>query len=412
MTCKTQTQTEPSATTNLAVRSTNGGNWLFINNQLFRGGWARVLGPYTVSVYTAIAMHANDKQKAWPSYQTIAKQTGMSRRNAIRGVQTLAKYRIIRVEDRHDSDGHQETNMFTLLAPSAWICPDLAAQDSLCESPPPVTHSHPNKTQFKQKTTNKTHGNKKAGNVPDIPMSPYADVVVALLTEIGVVGSKLREIVTLAPPIECVEGWVRYAQTQALINPAGFVVEQILNGTSPPQPQLIKQRSGPMTAREIWEELQAEEETVGEPEPDESQGTIMSSYGDSGDGICSSALAKASIAPNLPPPGTHLWTMALESLRMMVFKSVFAKFFKDSHAVGRRDQQLIVAVVSVEARDWLAHRLMRRVLEAVSSIDPTVTAVKFVVATKYERAEEPLQWDLSAKIPSTISVRQPMVMAA
>ncbi len=69
------------------IRDRRGGNRYYVDNVFLRGGWAARVGVYALAVYNVLAMFADgDEQAAWPSYQTMADLTGMSRRHAMRAI--------------------------------------------------------------------------------------------------------------------------------------------------------------------------------------------------------------------------------------------------------------------------------------------------------------------------------------
>ncbi len=98
-------------------RSARGGNGrYFIDNVFFRANWARVVGPYGIAVYSVLALHANaDTQTCWPSYQTIADLSGMTRVQAINIAIELEQRHIIEIE-RHKG----KSNTFRLLHHDEW----------------------------------------------------------------------------------------------------------------------------------------------------------------------------------------------------------------------------------------------------------------------------------------------------
>ncbi len=98
------------------IRDNRGGCWYYINNAFLRGNWGRVLGPHAIAIYNAIVIHADDKtQDCWPSYQTMADLTGMSRRQAIREVKKLAARHIISITKIKG-----KSNMIDLLHQDEW----------------------------------------------------------------------------------------------------------------------------------------------------------------------------------------------------------------------------------------------------------------------------------------------------
>ena len=147
------------------IRDRRGNNRYYVDNTFLRGGWAARVGVYATAVYNVLCMCASqDDQQAWPSYQTIASMTSMTRRKAIQAVAELERHNIIAIERRP-----QQPSVVTLLHPDCWRVPggesdspgvvnqihqggesDSPASES--DSPALVNQIHPNKTQL-----NKTH---------------------------------------------------------------------------------------------------------------------------------------------------------------------------------------------------------------------------------------------------------------
>lgn len=179
--------------TPIIIRDQRGGQRYFIDNHFLRGGYGRVLGPYGIAVYNVLCLHADGKsQQAFPSYQTIADLSGMSRRQVIRTIKKLEALNLIHVER---SNG-EAPNRITLLAISAWKRLDpvnrkadqvpqsqphgeadrpvtlshppgdsespvtLSHPPGDSESPPPVTLSHPNKTHINKTQITNIKGGK------------------------------------------------------------------------------------------------------------------------------------------------------------------------------------------------------------------------------------------------------------
>lgn len=77
--------------------------YLRVYNDLYDRFGAR-LGPYGLAVYVALCRYANAESECWPSHTTIAKGTGMSRRQVIREVNKLEQLGVIAVErSKHSS---------------------------------------------------------------------------------------------------------------------------------------------------------------------------------------------------------------------------------------------------------------------------------------------------------------------
>lgn len=151
-----------SATEEIRIRDRRGKNRYFIDNMFFRGGWAKAVGPYGIAIYNALVLHADiEDQSAWPSYQTLADLTGMSRRQVIREVKKLTDYNLIVVNTRMTDDGGFTSNEYILTHSDEWILP--GGGDS--QSTGGMTHSHrgDDSESLKQDSLNKTQLN----NVPE-----------------------------------------------------------------------------------------------------------------------------------------------------------------------------------------------------------------------------------------------------
>jgi len=137
--------------------------FLRVDNDLY-DRFGSQLGPYGLAVYMALCRYVNHDSECWPSYGTIAKGTGMSRRQVMREVVKLEDLKVIAVErNQHTS------NVFILL--------DTSDTQSLLG----VTHSHsPSDTQSpKQSPVNKiTHrGRNKKEAGKNYRPAEYADVI-------------------------------------------------------------------------------------------------------------------------------------------------------------------------------------------------------------------------------------------
>ena len=140
------------------IRDRRGNKRYFIDNILLRGGWGKAIGPYGIAVYNALCIHADaDSQDCWPSHQTIADLTGMSRRQVVREVAKLEAYNIIASKPSENYD----SKTYILLAYDEWLpvdAIDVTHSHRGCdrESQGDVTGSHTNKTQVNK--TQEQHG--------------------------------------------------------------------------------------------------------------------------------------------------------------------------------------------------------------------------------------------------------------
>ena len=139
------------------VRDRRAG-FLRVDNDVYDRFGAQ-LGPYGLAVYMALCRYANQDSECWPSYNTIARGTGMSKRKVIYEIQKMEGLKIISVERNQNT-----SNVFILL--------DTSAQ----HAPPPVHSVHPPSAQHapKQSLINKIpkKGMNKSYRPPE-----YADII-------------------------------------------------------------------------------------------------------------------------------------------------------------------------------------------------------------------------------------------
>ena len=111
----------PDLLTPMRVRDRRKPRRYYVDNKFIRGGYAAIVGPYGLAVYSVLAMHADaDDQNAWPSHATIAQLTGMSRRQSIRKVAELEALNVVQVMGRLKADGSQDSNVVVLIDCDDW----------------------------------------------------------------------------------------------------------------------------------------------------------------------------------------------------------------------------------------------------------------------------------------------------
>lgn len=92
------------------------------------------LPPMTRAVAWAIGLRADRECNSWPSYQRLAKDTGMHRASVVRHIQLLAEAGWVMVVNRSNKHG-QQSNSYMLMtpvdksAPSSTQRPGVVAQD-------------------------------------------------------------------------------------------------------------------------------------------------------------------------------------------------------------------------------------------------------------------------------------------
>lgn len=102
----------------IAVESHRKPGWFWADNTII-DDYGAAMGPYGIALYTALARHADNKgRECYPSYSTLAKETGMSRNKAIQTAELLVKLGLLAIEHRPPVDpAHDmhQTNVFRLL---------------------------------------------------------------------------------------------------------------------------------------------------------------------------------------------------------------------------------------------------------------------------------------------------------
>jgi DNA-binding transcriptional regulator GbsR (MarR family) len=150
--------------TTFNVRDTRRKNWFSIDNTFLRGGWGAKLGPTGIAVYAAIVLHADSlTQSGYPSHQTLANLTGMSKRQVIRKVNDLKDLNVIATTGKLG-----ETLTYYLLDKSEWKTVPLPKKGKDAQSQGGMTDSHTNNTHV-----NNTHKQNNAVGEKD-----YLDAVV------------------------------------------------------------------------------------------------------------------------------------------------------------------------------------------------------------------------------------------
>lgn len=108
------------------------------------------LNSYELAALTVLMRYAdNGKSSAWPSYNTIAKLTGTSRKRAIKSIESLVEKKYLIKKSRSDDKGNSLSNLYYLVDPSASDTPPLVNEmhhPSVPDAPPLVHDVHPKKT--------------------------------------------------------------------------------------------------------------------------------------------------------------------------------------------------------------------------------------------------------------------------
>lgn len=203
---------------NPRLRDGRPRGWWWVDNATLDVYLPRV-GPIAWAVYTYLVRRAGPDGHCWPSYARIARDTGISRRSAIRAVATLVEAGLVAVTPRQDAAGDATSHDYVVLG-GAHESPPGDTDDptgGAPESPPVVTEMHPKKTHFKE--THWKAGDLRAAQVweairetaPRLP--PGLDGTLGQLTPLALVDG----VLTLgAPTTTLARRWARHG-TAALV---------------------------------------------------------------------------------------------------------------------------------------------------------------------------------------------------
>lgn len=91
-------------------------------DDIYLNGYARLCGIYATGVYCSLCRHANfNTQECWPNIQTIADELDISKPSAIKGIQALEEWGIIKIiKEKDEKTKRQLNNVYVLLDKSEW----------------------------------------------------------------------------------------------------------------------------------------------------------------------------------------------------------------------------------------------------------------------------------------------------
>ncbi|MBA7510852.1 hypothetical protein ES705_02841 [subsurface metagenome] len=135
-------------------------NWFYLENDLLD---REDLTIYEKTVYIVIARYVNGENKAFPSYETIAKKGSMAKVQAKRVVKSLTKKGLLKKEVRKTKDNKGYTsNLYTLLNPKPKDKSNINKkgvvsvryQGGVPQIPGVVSPRYPNNTNIKKTNLN------------------------------------------------------------------------------------------------------------------------------------------------------------------------------------------------------------------------------------------------------------------
>lgn len=238
----------------IEVRDRRRQNFFTIDNVLL-DYYGTEMKPYGIATYVALARFANQDSECWPSLNTLAKRTGMSRQQVIREIDKLKSLKLIEVAQQLGPKGEHRSNLYTLLDIQGVVT--HSNQGSNTQLLPLVTHSDQgSNTQLpKQNIDNKTNKNntnrttsngsletRRNNNNSSGEQNPKQDVVV-VLTQRGISENVAQRLADrhkqerIEEKIEFLEftietepdkaknpaGWLRRAIEENWAAPEGFI---------------------------------------------------------------------------------------------------------------------------------------------------------------------------------------------
>jgi len=116
-----------NATDQIRVISRRRQPWAWFDKRVITR-YGRQLGPHGIAVYMALAVHVDgEMQRCFPSYQTLAREIGVSRPTVVKAIKTLLKHQLINKEAMQSPEGDAGPNLYSLLdipdMPIEWSTP-------------------------------------------------------------------------------------------------------------------------------------------------------------------------------------------------------------------------------------------------------------------------------------------------
>jgi hypothetical protein len=149
-------------------------NWFYLENDLLD---REDLTIYEKTVYIVIARYVNGENKAFPSYETIAKKGSMAKVQAMRVVKSLTQKGLLKKEGRRNKDNEGSTsNLYTLLNPKPKDKNNDDKNEGVSDRYPRgvpqisgvVSHRYPNNTNIENTNLNNVNRASSEEDINDI----------------------------------------------------------------------------------------------------------------------------------------------------------------------------------------------------------------------------------------------------
>lgn len=101
------------------VRDMRRKEKFFVDDE-YLNGYAKLCGANATLVYLCLCRHADRHQESFPSVETMAEKTGVSRDSVMRGLKQLIEWNIISKQRERRKDAKWLNNRYILLDKSVW----------------------------------------------------------------------------------------------------------------------------------------------------------------------------------------------------------------------------------------------------------------------------------------------------
>jgi Helix-turn-helix domain len=160
---------QTQATDQIRVISRRHQPWAWFDKRVITQ-YGHHLGPHGIAVYMALAIHVDgESQTCFPSYRTLAYETGLSRPTVIKAMKTLVELKLVGKEALESPEGDAGPNLYSLLDIPVHPAGELSTTSegvvndvnhrSQPPLPPVVNDVYPNKNLGERDTKNKSNGN-------------------------------------------------------------------------------------------------------------------------------------------------------------------------------------------------------------------------------------------------------------
>ncbi len=323
-----------------------------------------------LALFTYLRYRTNhDTGDAFPSYDTIQKDTGMSRRRIARALRALIDAGVATRKRRFSG-----STIYSLVMPKPPISRNAALMDSSISSSvalPLVAMRHTNKIETTKKETKKKKDRatpSKQRSEPHPNTQPLMAAFVECLPErarpafdYAAAGRKAKRLAAMGIEPKHIAPYFRMIRAQWDKSP--------------------KMKDKPVTFYDLADFIEARAQHAG-AEPGDAPAQDFSAYAASAtpDDVIAAQDADRAARHHEVVPGSaeDVWARALDTLRMTTTKATFDVYLADTRAIERHNGTLTVEVGRPQAGEWLALRMKPVIERAVRAAAGADVQVQYV----------------------------------